>query len=73
MRVKRSKIVSWAVQEYLGRRAGVAKGKRTGVYGSEAEAIMAMAKARAAGNGASCIARNRDGASVCLVLGLVRW
>ena len=69
-RVNGKKIIRWDVEEHLGGKQGIGMGKRTGQYDSEGSAINAMIRAKADGNGATCIARNRDGAGVMLTLAL---
>jgi hypothetical protein len=72
MRINRLKPVTWHVEENTGGREGIGAGPRSGVYSSEAEAVAQMIAAKAAGHGATCIARNRKNAGVALVLGLVK-
>jgi len=62
----------WEVEEHTGGRDGIGRGPNTGTYETETDAIEAMAKAKAAGHGVTCIVRDASGRGTMMMLGLVR-
>ena len=70
-RVNGAPIVIWEVEEHCGGKGGVGKGPRTGTYADYTAAMRAMTAAHAAGNGVTCIGRNRFGPGRVFVLGMV--
>ncbi len=70
IKINRLPAVAWRVEENEGGRDGIGRGARTGDYLEESAAIVALAKAKTAGNGATVIVRNARGEGRIGILGI---